>query len=181
MDRSSPKSPNNFFDQWSKTCEESFGHIGKLPAVGPSREKTEKMMKVFPLFMNFYNVWMDSISDFSKLSLEAMNRMHDKTANMGCEISPEKNKEIYNIWIETYSDTFKEFLGTGHFARDMGKITSVLIDAQKYNREMLEDNLLKPMNLPTSTDIDELNRELYSLKKTVKELTRKINELSQEK
>lgn len=160
-------------------------NIGEIPAVGPSREKTEKMMKVFPLFMNFYNVWMDSISDFSNISLEAMNRMHDKmhdkTANMGYEISPEKNKEIYNIWIETYSDTFKEFLGTGHFARDMGKITSLLIDAQKYNREMLEENLLKPMNLPTSTDIDEVNRELYSLKKTVRELTRKINELSQEK
>jgi hypothetical protein len=46
---------------------------------------------------------------------------------------------------------------------------------------MLEENILKPMNMPTSTDIDEINRELYSLKKTVKELNRKIYELSQEK
>jgi len=153
----------------------------ELPVVGPSREKTEKMMKAFPLFINLYSVWMDSISDFQRLSIEAMNRMHEKTASMDVGISPDKNKEIYNIWIETYSDTFKEFLRTGHFARDMGKFMSGLVEAQKYNREMLEENFLKPMNLPTSADIDELNRELYSLKKTVRELTRKINELSQEK
>jgi len=138
-------------------------------------------MKVFPLFTNLYSVWMDSITDFQNLSFEAMNRMHDKTVNMYGEISPDKCKEIYNVWIEIYSDTFKEFLRTDHFARDMGKFMSGLIEAQKYNREMLEETFLKPMNLPTSTDLDELNRELYSLKKTVKELTRKINELSQEK
>ena len=45
---------------------------------------------------------------------------------------------------------------------------SYLLDVQKYNREMLEENYLKPLNLPTKTDIDEINKELYSLKKTVK-------------
>jgi len=45
---------------------------------------------------------------------------------------------------------------------------------------MLEENYLKPSNLPTKTDIDELNKELYFLKKAVKELTCKINELSVE-
>jgi hypothetical protein len=171
----------NIFAPWLKAFEASLGHVGKIPAVGPSREKTEKMMKGFPLFINLYSVWIDSISDFTYLSLEAMKRMNNKTAFMGNQISPDKYKEIYNNWIEIYSDTFKEFLRSGHFARDMGKFTSGLIEAGKYNREMFEENFLKPMNLPTSTDIDEINRELYSLKKTVKELNRKINELSQEK
>jgi len=40
---------------------------------------------------------------------------------------------------------------------------------------MLEENYLKPSNLPTKSDIDELNRELYSLRKQVKELSGKIN------
>ncbi len=176
MDRWDHESPN-IFAPWLK----ALGHIGKFPAVGPSREKTEKMMKGFPLFINFYSVWMDSISDFTYLSLEAMKRINDKTAFMGNQINPNKYKETYNNWIEIYSDTFKEFLRSGHFAGDMGKFTSCLIDSQKYNREMLEENILKPMNMPTSTDIDEINKELYSLKKTVKELNRKIYELSQGK
>jgi prefoldin subunit 5 len=34
------------------------------------------------------------------------------------------------------------------------------------------------MNLPLKAEIDEINKELYSLKKTVKELTSQIKELS---
>jgi peptidoglycan hydrolase CwlO-like protein len=37
------------------------------------------------------------------------------------------------------------------------------------------------MNLPTKTEIDEINKELYSLKKTVKELTSQIKELKEKK
>jgi polyhydroxyalkanoate synthesis regulator phasin len=155
--------------------------MSELPAIGPSKEKIEKMWKGYPLFINLYSVWMDSISDFQNLSFEAINKMRDKMVDMDGEISPERNKEVYNVWIETYSDTFKEFLRTDHFARDMSKFMSGFIEVQKYNREMLEENILRPMNLPTNTDIDELNMELYSLKKTVRELTRKVNELSQEK
>jgi hypothetical protein len=55
------------------------------------------------------------------------------------------------------------------------------MDFQIYNREMLEENYLKPMNLPTKTEIDEINKELYSLKKKVKELTREIKELTEKK
>lgn len=180
MDISIRPQPNPFFDQWLKTARASFGHIGEIPAVGPSREKTEKTMKVFPLFINLYSVWMDSISDFQELSLEAMKRMTDKTASLD-EISPDRYKEIYNIWVETYSDTFREFLRSGHFARDLGEFISGFIEMQKYNREMLEENFLRPNDLPTKTEMDELNRELYSLKKKIRELDRKINDLSQEK
>jgi signal transduction histidine kinase len=63
----------------------------------------------------------------------------------------------------------------------MGKLNSHLMDFQKYNREMLEDNYLRPMNLPTKTEIDEINKELYFLKKTVKELTSQIKELKEKK
>ena len=181
MENHSLESTQKFFDLWLKTCDASLGKMAEYPAVGPARENMEKIMKGLPLFFNLYSVWIDSISDFQHLSLEAMNRMQDKTANMDGEISPEKYKELYTIWIETYSDTFKEFLRSGHFANDLGKFLSGFIDAQKYNREMLEGNYLKPMNLPTRTEIDELNKELYSLKKKVRELAEKVNELSSDK
>jgi len=56
---------------------------------------------------------------------------------------------------------------------------SYFMDFQKYTRDILEENYLKPMNLPTRTEIDEINKELYSLKKIVKELTKQIKETSE--
>jgi class III poly(R)-hydroxyalkanoic acid synthase PhaE subunit len=156
-----------------------MGRMVELPALGPSREKYDKMMTGFTNFVNFYTIWMEFNSDFQKVFVEAMNRVQEKITNeMQDGIGPDKYKELYNIWIETYSSTFKEFLKSGHFASDMGKFMSYFLEFQKYNREMLEENYLKQMSLPTKTDIDEINRELYALRKKTKELARQIEELS---
>ena len=53
---------------------------------------------------------------------------------------------------------------------------SQYIEYQKVNREMLEENYLEPTGLPTRTEIDEINRQVYSLRKTVKELRNQMKE-----
>jgi hypothetical protein len=178
MEKSSFESTQEFFDLWLKTYEATFGRLVEMPAMGPAREKSEKMMKGFSTFVELYTTWMDSNVNFQSVFMEAMRRMREKTATeMEGEISPEKYKDFYKIWIETYSETFKEFLKSGHFASDMGKLMSHFMEFQKFNREMVEENYLKPMNLPTKTEIDEINKELYSLKKAVKESNLKTKDL----
>ncbi len=182
MEKSSFESTQEFYDQWLNTYKATMGKIVEMPAMGPAREKSEKMMKGFSTFVNLYAAGMDTSSNLQSVFMEAMRKVQEKTGSeMEGEISPDKYKDFYKIWIETYSETFKEFLKSGHFASDMGKLNSYLMDFQKFNREMLEENYLKPMNLPTKTEIDEINKELYSLKKTVKELTSQIKELKEKK
>ncbi len=182
MEKSSFESSQEFYDLWLKTYKATMGRLVEMPAMGPAREKSEKIMKGFSTFVNLYAAGMDSNSNFQSVFLEAMRRAHEKTANdMEGDISPEKYRDFYRIWIETFSETFKEFSKSGHFASDIGKLNSYLMDFQIYNREMLEENYLKPMNLPTKTEIDEINKELYSLKKKVKELTSQIKELKEKK
>ena len=171
-----------FFDLGLKNHEATMGRIFEMPALGPAREKSEKFMKGFSTVVNLYAAGMDSNSNFQTVLLEAMRRVHEKTVNeIEGDISPEKYKDFYRICIETFSETFKEFMKSGHFASDMGKLNSLLMDFQIYNREMLEENYLKPMDLPTKTEINEINKELYSLKKKVKELTSQIKELKEKK
>ncbi len=178
MEKSSFESTQEFFDLWLKTYEATFGRLAEMPAMGPTREKSEKMMRGLSHFVNLYTTWMDSSINSQSVFMEAMRRMREKMpTEMEGEISPEKYNDFYKTWIETYSETFKEFLKSGHFASDMGKLMSHFMEFQKYNREMLEENYLKPMNLPTKTEIDEINKELYSLKKAVKESNQKTTNL----
>jgi class III poly(R)-hydroxyalkanoic acid synthase PhaE subunit len=182
MEKSKFESTQEFFDMWLKVYNATTGRLIEMPAIGPSREKSKKMMKGFSTFVNLYAAGMDFNYNIQSVFMEAMRKVKEKTASdMEGEISPEKCKDFYNIWIETYSETFKEFLKSGHFASDMGRLNSNLMDFQAYNREMLEENYLKPMNLPSKTEIDEINKELYFLKKTVKELSSQIKELKEKK
>ncbi len=179
MEKSGFESTQEFFDLWLKTYEATMGRLVEMPALGPAREKSEKLMKVFSTSVNLYAAWMDSNANFQSVFTEAMRRVREKMATgKEREISPERYKDFYKVWIETYSETFKEFLKSGHFASDMGRLMSYSIEFQKYNKEMLEENYLKPANLPTKTEIDEINKELYSLKKKVRELTDQIKESS---
>jgi hypothetical protein len=160
LEKSSSDSTQEFYDLWLNAYKATMGKLVEMPAVGPAREKSEKMMKGFSTFANLYAAGMETSSNLQTVFMEAMRKLQEKTApDMKGGISPEKYKEFYNIWIETYGETFKEFSKSGHFVSDIGKLNSYLIDFQRYNREMLEENYLKPMNLPTKTEIDEINKE----------------------
>ena len=182
METSSFESTQEFFDLWVKTYQATLGRLAEVPAVGPAREKSEKLMKGFSHGVNLSTAWMESNSNLQAVFKEAMRKVHEKTAaDMTGDLSPGGYKDFYKIWMETYSETFHEFLKSGHFANDLGKFMSHFMEFQQYNRDMLEENYLKPMNLPTKTEIDEINRELYSLRKTVKTLSSQVTELSKKK
>ena len=171
MEKSVFESTQSFFDQWIEIYEATYGGLFKMPSIGPVREKQEKIMKSFPVHIKLYAAWMDLNTNFQTVFIEAMQKTYEKATNriMTGEIGPDKYKDLYKILIDIYSETFKEFIESGHFANDTGMLMSNFIEFQKNNKEIFEDNYLEPMNLPTKTDIDEINKELYSLKKTIKE------------
>lgn len=180
-----------FIDMWTNSYQSTLGKLAQMPAFGPVREKQEKIMKSIPLYSKLYTTWVDSNINLQSVLLEAMRKTFEKTVEhqinsaecakdgKSC-IDPEKYKEFYQIWIDAYSETFKDFMKSEHYSSDMGKFASIFIDFQKHNREIVEENYLKPNNLPTRTDIDEIHKELYDLRKTVKELVRNIRESSKE-
>jgi hypothetical protein len=179
MEKSSSESTQEFFDLWVKTYQATLGRLVEMPAVGPAREKSEKMMMNFSQFANLSTAWMESNSHLQTVFTEAMQKVQEKAAaTMEGDLSPERFKDFYRIWMDTYSETFHEFLKSGHFASDLGKFMSRLMEFKKLNREVLEENFLIPMNLPTKTDINEINKELYSLRKTVKKLSSQVRVLS---
>jgi hypothetical protein len=176
-----------FMNMWTKNYQSTLGKLAQMPAFGPVREKQEKFMKSLPIYPKLYTSWIDSNINLQSVLLEATRRTFEKTMEHRIDscakddksyIDPEKYKEFYKVWIDTYSDTFKEFTKSEHYASDMGKFASIFIDFQKHNREMIEENYLKPNNLPTMTHIDNIHEELYDLRKTVKELERYTKELS---
>ena len=155
METSSFEHTHEFVDLWLKTYEATYGKFIEIPSLGPMRERYEKAMKSFSVSADLYSAWLESYLNSQNVFIEAMHRMHEKMdEQMKGEITPEVYKDFYRTWIETYSETFKEFLKSGHFSSDIGKFMSYLMEFQKNNRDLLEENYLRPMNLPTRTEID---------------------------
>jgi class III poly(R)-hydroxyalkanoic acid synthase PhaE subunit len=170
---------HDFFELWLKAYEATYGKLIETPAVGPTRERIEKVRKTVDTSVNLYAAWMQSVASFQSVFAEATRRTRQHSVEHAEEgETPLSSRDYYELWMETFSETFKEFLSSPAFASDLGHLTSLSVDYQKCNQEMLESNVLKPMAVPTRTEIDEINKEVYMLKKTVKDLNKRVAELS---
>jgi hypothetical protein len=172
---------HDFFELWKKTYEATYGKIIDMPIMGPSREGADRLRKNFEATINLNSAWAQSMASFQSAFMEASRKTQEnvdrQAAEEGVSSSSHKkgsHKDYYDIWMETYSKTFSEFLKSRFFASDLAKLTSNSMDFQKSSRELVEEILLKPANIPTRTEIDDLCKEVYLLKKKVKELARNM-------
>ena len=176
METTDLQASHDFFELWEKAYETTYGRVIDMPVVGPAREGADRLRKNFEATINLHAAWAQSIASFQSAFMEATRETQEKVEKQIAEegFSPSSYKDYYNLWMETYSETFKEFLKSRFFAADLAKLTSNSMDFQKSSRELIEENLLKPANLPTRTEIDDLSREVYLLKKQTKELAREL-------
>jgi len=183
MESTDLQASHDFFELWEKAYEATYGRIIEMPAMGPSREGADRLRKNFEATVNLHAAWAQSIASFQSAFAEATRRTQEKVEKQVAEegASPSSYKEYYDLWMNTYSETFKEFLKSRFFASDLAKLTSNSMDFQKSSRELVEENFLRPANLPTRTEIDDLSKEVYLLKKQVRELARDLKGRAKQK
>lgn len=173
MESSDLRASHDFFEHWLKAYEATYGRIIDMPIMGPSREGADKLRKNFEATINLHAAWAQSIANYQSAFIEASQKTQEEVEKRIAEgVSPSSYKGYYDLWMETYSKTFKEFLKSSFFASDLARLTSNSMDFQKSSRVLIEENLLRPANLPTRTEMDDLSKEVYLLKKQMKELAR---------
>lgn len=181
---------HQLFDVWLKSYEATFGRMAVAPALGPTRERTEQALKSSSESIDLFWASLESMYDFQTVFMEALRRTQQNFASkieedieldLDGKPKPEAFKDFYKTWIETYSDTFKTFLESDEFSSDMSRLLSQSIDFQKNLKKMIEENFLKPANLPTKTEIAEMEKEIYDLKRKVKDISKTVKELSDRK
>ncbi|MFQ6118491.1 MAG: poly(R)-hydroxyalkanoic acid synthase subunit PhaE [Methanosarcinales archaeon] len=168
----------DYYDLWTKSYEETFGKLFRVPPIGPTRMTFEKFLKSADSTMRFYGNWMDFYFKFYHPWLESIKKMSEKTAElMKDEVSLETYKKFYDMQMQVYEETFHEYLKSQDFASNLGKLVDSFMDFWKNYEEILEEQL-KYMPIATKSEMDDLYKEVYSLKKKVKELSNQIKELS---
>jgi ABC-type transporter lipoprotein component MlaA len=161
MESSDLQASHDFFEQWLKAYEATYGKILDMPIMGPSREGADRLRKNFEATINMHAAWAQSIANYQSAFMEASQKTQEEVEKRIAEgVSPSSYKGYYDLWMETYSETFKEFLKSNS------------MDFQKSSRVLIEENILRPANLPTRTEMDDLSKEVYLLRKQVKELVR---------
>lgn len=167
----------NLYDMWTASYDETLGRFLKIPPVGPAREYTEKIQHSLDTFIQYQAANVELQRALCVPLVESMKQIASDLQHAdGGELEKKELKALQQEWIKVCEDRFLLTLRSPEFSRVLAKSMDKTLDFWNASRETMED-YLKFFPVATSSEMEEVHRELYELKKTVKELRSEVKEL----
>ena len=103
---------------------------------------------------------------------KGMKEIGEKTSEKqyGSKADP---KNYRNIAIDAFEDAFTDLFGSEEFGVIYGKLLTDQLDLYKHLQNIAEQNF-KSLNLPTRSEIDEISKDIHELKRTIRDMKKKL-------
>ncbi len=163
----------NIYKAWTEMYEKEFRQFLNIPQLGLTRSYQEK----FNLALDKYNVYQATLSEFLRLlSLpvaRSMTIMQEKMNEMvEAGKLPEESQAYYQMWIKILEGHYMTLFQSAEYIRTLGKTIDAISEFTAAKDAVFED-LLSSLPIPNRKEIDDLERELYELKKRLRILEKK--------
>ncbi len=160
----------NIFRAWTDTYEKEFSQFFQIPQLGLMRNYQEKVN----LVADKYSLFQSILSEFLCLLGLPFNRtlpvMQEKLAEMAQgDGLPEETKEYYNMWVKVLEGHYMTLFQTPEYTETLARTINALADFTAARNSALED-LLDSLPVAKESEMDDMARELYELKKRVRKL-----------
>ncbi len=164
----------SIFKVWAEIYEKEFSQFFNIPQLGLTRSYQEKMNRCADL----YNRYQSSMAEFLRFlslplarSFAAMQEKIGELAENG-EL-PEDPKALYHMWIKVLEGHYMTLYQSSEYHQMLGNTLGALSSYSKAKREVMED-VLSVLPVACQSEIDDMAREIYELKKTVRELKKSL-------
>lgn len=156
---------------WSELYEKEFRKYFNIPQLGLTRFYQEKFNSV----VDKYNIFQASVSEFFHLLSLPMEKsfkvIKEELAGLADEGNlPKDSKEYYRMWIKILEGHYMILFQSSEYTQTLHKTLGAMSDFSNAKKEFLQDTLTYMLPVPTQKEMDELYKEIYHLKKRIKEL-----------
>jgi len=165
------------FKGWAEFYEKEIQPLLKAPPLGLTRFNQERANEAIDKF----NQSQVAMAEFLHLlglpvekSLRVIQEKIDEQVKEG-KLS-ENFKDYYNMWIKILEGHYMTLFKSPEYIKILGRTVNVT-EEYKAAREKVLTDMLQFLPVATNRDVDELYKEFYGLKKTVKELAKKFEKL----
>ncbi len=155
----------------------TFEPLLKVTTPGKEKESIEAIITL-----------MDKVTEYSikqsELQYHLQNTMRTSVENVAKQYQEKFQsadftkqpdaQEVYNEWIKTNEKLFADLFASDEFSKIKGETMNLAMDVKKHFEKQFESVLV---NFPVvlKSDVEELHKTIYELKKQVKELQSKLN------
>ncbi|AFM27206.1 poly(R)-hydroxyalkanoic acid synthase subunit PhaE [Desulfomonile tiedjei] len=162
----------------TEVYEREFRHFFHIPQVGLARGYQEH----FNAAVDRYNLFQTSLTEFLSLLYlpleQSLKMMQDKLAEMTDSGKlPDDSKEYYRMWIKILENHYATLFKSPEYLETLRKTLDSVNEFIIARSQILQDTL-KVLPVPSQQEMDELYKEIYLLKKKIRNLEKLIPELS---
>lgn len=161
------------FQVWNDIYEKNFKQYLNVPQLGLTRVYQERLTRAADEFNRF----QAAVAEFMVMlylpmekSIQVLQQRLEEDTREG-KLS-ENFKDYYNMWIKTLEGHYMTLFKSSEYIHSLSTLLNAVEDFKEARHEVLID-LLGNLPIPTNKEMDELYKELYLLKKKVKELETK--------
>jgi class III poly(R)-hydroxyalkanoic acid synthase PhaE subunit len=165
---------HRLFNAFDATVGRSF-HV---PAVGKDREKMELMSRCIDDMSVYAAKNVEYQHAMYLTGIEAMEKVMSELAlkiESGEEIS--KFDDFFDLWIDINEKTYYELFQTTAFAKLKGELLDAGLNARKHYFKLMEMSLFD-LPIALRSEMDDLYKTIYELRKAVKKLQAQMKEVA---
>jgi len=160
----------NIFRIWTDIYEKEFKQFFQIPQLGLMRTYQEKANQM----ADKYNFYQSTLAEFLNLLGLPFNQaskvMQDEIGKMAENGTlPEDSKVYYNMWVKVLEGHYMTLYQTPEYVETMARTINALADFTTAKNAVLED-MLSLLPVARKSDMDDMARELYELKKRLRKL-----------
>ncbi len=166
----------NIFRLSTDIYEREFQRFFQIPQLGLLRGYQEKALQTADKF----NLFQSNLAEFLRMlglpftrSAQVMQEKLIELAERG-ELSDD-TRTYYQMWVKVLEGHFMTLFQTPEYVETLGRTVSSLTDYAAARDASLED-IISILPVARKTDVDDLARELYEMKKRLKRLEKQIGQ-----
>ncbi len=161
------------FRTWSEVYEKEFRQVLTLPQLGLTRGYQER----FNQYLDKSNRFQAAMAEFLYLlyvPVEKAARVVQDELDLRAKEGglPENPKDYYNMWVKILEGHYMTLFKSHDYTQALGKTLDAMGEYMIARKRIVED-ALQTLPVPTHSEVDELYKELYLLKKRVKKLEKR--------
>ncbi|MGC8491692.1 MAG: poly(R)-hydroxyalkanoic acid synthase subunit PhaE [Syntrophobacteraceae bacterium] len=162
---------------WTDIYERVVQPLLKVPRVGLTRVLQEKLSALADKF----NTYQATVSEFQMLLSGPMDRafadLKEELEKGGTKGRSEEDYHVYyGMWIKKLEQHYMTLFRSEEYRAALSRLLDETADFRISGNDVLSE-FLQFLPVPTNREMDDLYREVYTLKKALKESSKKIKNL----
>ena len=178
MESQSPKDVTDYYKHlslfWTDIIHLMASKPQALTSMGPmrafasnSKKISTELIQINENLMEFNKFVTEYYKQLSETWSEAQKKVNLKAPDVPHDT--EQMESFKRIWIDIFDNDFTELFDSEKFGVNYGKLVSKELELTKHWNN-ISNVILQSVNLPSKEEIDEVYKEIHSLKKRVTKL-----------